>query len=118
MTTGDKINWEDLATLASSHTVTEIAEVKNCSPQAVRKALGGRGLKAKREKRENLEYDLKPKVSSLPKIRLMCKECGKKLDVIPWNEVVYMAFCINLQCRLFRRPVMCERLRIIKEVGQ
>jgi hypothetical protein len=112
MTTGDKINWEDLATLAPDHIVTEIAELKDCSPQAVRKALSNKGLKTKRGKRESPKYGLEPKTVELPKIRLMCKECGKRLDVILWNEVTYMAFCINLQCRLFRRPVMCERLRI------
>ncbi len=115
--TGNKIGWEDLATLAPSHTVTEIAELKDCSPQAVRKALSDKGLKTKGGKRGNPKYGLELKIVGLPKIKLMCKECGKRLEVIPWNKVANIAYCNNLGCCSFRRPVMRQELKLPVEVA-
>lgn len=116
--TGNKLDWEDLATLAPYHTVTEIAELKDCSPQAVRKALSNKGLKTKRGKRENPKYGLESKTVELPKIKLMCKKCGKILEVIPWNKVTNIAYCNNLGCCSFRRPVMRQELKLAYTTGQ
>jgi len=85
--------------------------------QAVRRALETRGIRAKGAKRGPPA----PKVvAKLPKIRIgriMCKECGKKLEVTPWNNATNMAYCDNFECQAFRRPVTHPRLRIESEVS-
>ena len=109
------IDWSDLATLAPSHTVKEIVELKACSTQAVRRALEIRGLVAKGAKRRRLKFAVEIVAVESPKIRIMCKGCGKKLVVTPWNKETNMAYCGNFKCRLFRNPVMNEKLKIKRE---
>lgn len=109
------IDWSDLATLAPNHTVKEIMELKSCSTQAVRRALEIRGLTAKGAKRGRLKFAVEIVAVESPKIRIMCKWCGKRLEVTPWNKVTNMAYCVNFKCRLFRNPVMHPKLKIEKE---
>ena len=111
------IDWGDLATLAPNHTVNEIVELKSCSPQAVRRALEIRGLEAKGARRGRLKFAGEIVAVESPKIRIMCKGCGKRLEVTPWNKETNMAYCINWRCRKFRRPVMHPKLKIESEVS-
>jgi len=106
------IDWSDLETLALKHTTAEIAEIKGCSRQSVSNTLTKKGLRRRRGPR-SLKDKLKA-VVDLSKIRIMCKECGKRLEVTPWNNITNMACCDNFRCGLFRNPVMHPKLRIEK----
>jgi len=46
------IDWSDLESLAASHTVTDIAEIKKCTPGSVRRELRKAELKAKDKNEE------------------------------------------------------------------
>lgn len=105
------IDWDNLAILAPKHTVIEIAGIKNCSQQAVRRALSIKGLISKGVHRgPHKQTIIIP--PPMPEIRIMCKGCGKRLTVVPWNKKAYMAYCDNFRCRYFHNPVMHPKLKI------